>query len=65
MTKSEMARKLAQIPANGDRAEENRLYRHHMGRSAKDVRESLSRWQAVERVTPEEIRRHCNVNFIH
>jgi hypothetical protein len=65
MTKQQAARKLAKILGRGDATEEARLYRHHMGRSAAEVRESLARWQAIDRTTDAEIRRNCNVSFIH
>jgi hypothetical protein len=64
MTKQQMARQLAKILARGNSREEARLYKHHMARPVADVRESLSRWSAVESVTDAEIRRHCNVSFI-
>ena len=59
MRKVEMAERLAKILANGDRREETRIYRHHMSRTTDQVRESLSRWEAIDATTPEECAAHC------
>lgn len=64
MRKVEMAEAIAKILANGDKREERRIYRHHMGRTMAQVRDSYDRWMAIESTSEAEIRRHCDVSFI-
>lgn len=64
MTKQQMARRLAKILGNGNQSEVDRVYRHQMSRPVAAVRESLSRWQAIDATPEAEIRRHCDVSFI-
>lgn len=59
MSKSEMARKLSKILANGNAAEASRLFRHHMKRTLAEVRQSLSRWVAIDAMPQSYINAHC------
>jgi hypothetical protein len=64
MRKVEMAEWLAKQGANGDRKEETRIYRHHMGRTIDQVRESYQRQKAIAETSDAECRLHCDVSFI-
>jgi hypothetical protein len=59
-----MAEWLARRLAKGDRREETRLYRHHMSRTASQVRESYDRQRAILATSDAEMRFHCDVSFI-
>lgn len=64
MRKVEMAEKLAKRLSSGDRREETRLYRHHMGRTTEQVRETYERWMAVDATSDAECRLHCDTAFL-
>jgi hypothetical protein len=62
MNKQQLVRELVNQlnPRTGE--ERSRLTAYHMGRSIPAIRESLSRWGAINSTPQAECRKHCQLN---